>query len=85
LPAFVENIFRLQWFMALYPASGENFLNFFPPQVLGGTFGPKVRVLKKSFSLPSIVNGPNDAYLTKLFSVSDSHVGNRRDFAKRKR
>jgi hypothetical protein len=68
--------------MATYRQSAKNFLNFFPPQVLGGTFEPKVRVLKKSFSLPSIVNGPNGAYLTKLFSASDSQMGSRRIFAK---
>ena len=79
------NFFRPHRFMATYRQSAKNFSNFFPPQVLGGTFEPKVRVLKKSFSLPSIVNGPNDAYLTKLFSVSDSHMGSRRVFAKRKR
>nr|DAJ67478.1 MAG TPA: hypothetical protein [Caudoviricetes sp.] len=38
--------------------------------------------MKKSFSLPSIVNGPNTSFLTKLFSASDSQMGSRRIFAK---
>jgi len=70
--------------MATYRQSAKNSLSFFPAQVLGGTFGPKVRVLKNTFSLPPMVNGPNGAHLTKLFSASDSQMGSPRVFAKRK-
>lgn len=44
-----RNFFCPRRFMATYRQSAKNFLNFFPPQVLGGTFEPKFGIWRNLF------------------------------------